>query len=109
MVSEERRAQTPDVVHPIIRTHPITGRKCIYVNEGFTIGIVDMPENESRALLRDLYAHCTQSEFTYRHRWRTGDLVMWDNCATLHRATVDFALPQRRLMQRTTLKGFAVR
>ena len=109
VVSEERRAQTPDVVHPVIRAHPFTGRKCIYVNEGFTIGIVDMPENESRALLRDLYAHCTQPEFTYRHRWRAGDFVMWDNCATLHRATVDFSLPQRRLMQRTTLKGLPVR
>lgn len=109
VVSEERRAQTPDVAHPVIRVHPFSGRKCIYVNEGFTIGIVDMPETESRALLKDLYAHCTQPEFTYRHHWRAGDVVMWDNCATLHRATVDFALPQRRLMQRTTLKGMSLR
>jgi taurine dioxygenase len=109
VVSDERRAKTPDVVHPIVRTHPFTGRKCIYVNEGFTIGIVGMPENESRALLKDLYAHCTRPEFTYRHSWRVGDLVMWDNCATLHRANVDFKAPLRRLMQRTTLKGNAVR
>ena len=108
-ISDERRAQTPDVIHPIVRMHPVTGRKCIYVNEGFTIGIVGMPEPESQALLRDLYSHCTRPEFTYRHQWRVGDLVMWDNCATLHRATVDYALPQRRLMQRTTLKGTAVR
>lgn len=108
VVSEERRAATPDVVHPVIRTHPFTGRKCIYVNEGFTIGIVGMPEEESRALLQALFAHCTRPEFTYRHKWRVGDVVMWDNCATLHRATVDYALPQRRLMQRTTLKGTEV-
>jgi len=108
VISDERRAQTPDVVQPVIRTHPFTGQKCIYVNEGFTVGIVDMPEDESRDLLKELYAHCTKPEFTYRHKWQVGDVVMWDNCATLHRATVDFALPQRRLMQRTTLKGTEV-
>ena len=108
IVSDERRAQTPDVVHPIIRTHPFTGRKCIYVNEGFTIGIVGMPEKESQALLRDLFERCAMPENTYRHQWEVGDIVMWDNCATLHRATVDFALPQRRLMQRTTLTGTQV-
>jgi taurine dioxygenase len=109
VISDERRAKTPDVVHPVVRTHPYTGRKCIYVNEGFTIGIEGMPDAEARALLNELFEHCTRPEFTYRHQWRTGDVVMWDNCATLHRATVDFAWPQRRLMQRTTLKGTAVR
>jgi taurine dioxygenase len=108
MISDERRAGTPDVVHPVVRTHPFTGRKCLYVNEGFTVGIVGMPEDESRALLKELFAHCTKPEFTYRHQWRVGDIVMWDNCATLHRATVDYALPQRRLMQRTTLTGTEV-
>jgi len=109
VISDERRAGTPDVIHPIVRTHPYTGRKCIYVNEGFTIGIVGMPDEEAQSLLKYLYAHCTQPQFTYRHSWKVGDLVMWDNCATLHRATVDFRLPQRRLMQRTTLKGTEVR
>lgn len=109
VISDERRAGTPDVVHPIVRTHPFTGRKCIYVNEGFTIGIVGMADKEAQDLLKYLYAHCTQPQFTYRHSWKVGDLVMWDNCATLHRATVDFRLPQRRLMQRTTLKGTEVR
>lgn len=108
VISEERRAGTPDVVQPVVRTHPHTGRKCLYVNEGFTVGIVGMPDDESRALLRELYAHCTRPEFVYRHKWRVGDVVMWDNCATIHRATVDFALPERRLMQRTTLKGTEV-
>ncbi|MGQ0751176.1 MAG: TauD/TfdA dioxygenase family protein [Betaproteobacteria bacterium] len=108
VVSEERRAATPDVIHPVIRTHPFTGQKCLYVNEGFTIGIVGMPDDESRALLKELFAHCTRPDFTYRHSWCAGDVVMWDNCATLHRATVDYALPQRRLMQRTTLNGSAV-
>ena len=107
VVSEERRAQTPDVVHPIVRSHPFTGRKCIYVNEGFTIGIVGVSEEESRELLKDLFSRCTQPELVYRHKWCVGDLVMWDNCATLHRATVDYG-SRRRLMQRTTLTGTAV-
>lgn len=108
VVSEERRAGTPDVVHPVVRTHPHTGRKCLYVNEGFTVGLVGVPDDEARALLAELYAHCTRPEFVYRHRWRVGDVVMWDNCATIHRATVDYALPERRLMQRTTLRGTEV-
>jgi taurine dioxygenase len=107
VVTEERRAQTPDVEQPIVRTHPFTGRKCLYVNEGFTIGIAGMAEDESRPLLEKLFAHCTRPEFTYRHKWREGDVVMWDNCATLHRATVDYGA-RRRLMQRTTLKGTGV-
>ena len=108
VISDERRAGLPDVVQPVIRTHSMTGRKSIYVNEGFTVGIVGMSDNESRALLEKLYAHCTQAKFRYRHKWRVGDVVMWDNCTTVHRLNVDFALPQRRLMQRTTLVGSEV-
>jgi taurine dioxygenase len=107
VISEERRAQTPDVVHPLVRTHPFTGRKCLYVNEGFTIGIVGLPEDEGHALLKDLFSRCAQPDLVYRHKWRAGDVVMWDNCATLHRATVDYG-ERRRLMQRTTLKGTPV-
>lgn len=106
-ISPERRAQTPDVVHPLVRTHPFTGRKCTYVNEGFTIGLVDLPEEESRSLLQELVTHCTQPQSVYHHKWRVGDVVMWDNCATVHRATVDYGA-RRRLMQRTTLKGTEV-
>jgi taurine dioxygenase len=108
VVSEERRAKTPDALQPIVRTHPYSGRKCLYVNEGFTIGIAGLPEDAGRALLKELFAHCVRPEFVYRHTWKVGDVVMWDNCATLHRATVDYALPLRRLMQRTTLKGTEV-
>src|SRR3546814_183188 len=92
-------------LHKVVRTHPVTGRKCIYVNEGQTARILDMPEDESRALLQELWAHCTRAEFQYRHRWRVGDLVMWDNIPTQHLAICDYALPQRRLMHRTTLRG----
>jgi taurine dioxygenase len=107
VISEERRAQTPDVAHPIVRAHPFTGRNCLYVNEGFTIRIEGMAEKESTPLLQELFAHCTRPELVYRHQWREGDVVMWDNCATLHRVTVDYG-SRPRLMQRTTLTGSEV-
>lgn len=105
--STEQKGKTPEVIHRIVRTHPVTGRKSIYVNEGHTARVVGVPEDESRALLEELCAHCTQPRFQYRHQWRRGDLVMWDNVPTQHIAICDYALPHRRLMHRTTLRGSA--
>lgn len=104
-LTPEQRAQNPDRVHPVIRTHPNTGRKCIYVDETYTTGIVGMPSDESRALLEELRDHCIQPAFYYRHQWKVGDLLVWDNCAVQHKSTFDYALPQRRLLYRTTVKG----
>jgi taurine dioxygenase len=103
-------AETPDVAHPIVRTHPFTGRKAIYVTAGECIGIVaengqSMPENEALDLIAELDAHCIRPEFLYRHSWRVGDLVMWDNATAMHLAICDYALPDRRLMHRTTVIG----
>jgi len=103
-------AETPDIAHPIVRTHPHTGRKAIYVTAGECIGIVmpdggGMPEDEAVDLIAELDAHCVRPEFCYRHRWRVGDLVMWDNASAMHLAICDYALPQRRLMHRTTVIG----
>ncbi|MBM3356773.1 MAG: TauD/TfdA family dioxygenase [Betaproteobacteria bacterium] len=106
-LTEEQKSITPDVEHPVARTHPYTGKKCLFVNEGYTTRIVGMSETESEALLAELFAHVARPEFVYRHRWRVGDLVMWDNCSTQHRAVMDYALPQRRHMERTTLHGTA--
>lgn len=106
-LTDKQKEKAPEVVHKVVRTHPVTGRKCIYVNEGQTARILDMPEDESRELLQELWAHCTRPEFQYRHQWRVGDLVMWDNIPTQHLAICDYALPQRRLMHRTTLRGSA--
>ena len=95
----------PTVIHPVIRTHPITGRKGIYVNEGHTIRILDMDKAESSKLLHELWTHCTKDEFIYCHKWCVGDVVMWDNVPTQHLAIKDYDLPQRRLLHRTTLTG----
>jgi taurine dioxygenase len=104
-LTEVQKRATPDVVHPVVRTHPISGRKSLYVNEGFTVAIEGMAEAESRALLAEFFQHVTRPEFIYRHRWRKGDLLMWDNCTAQHKAVADYALPLRRLMHRTTVKG----
>src|SRR5271168_4385762 len=97
--------ETPDIAHPIVRTHPYTGRKAIYVTAGECIGIEGMAEGKALDLIAELDAHCVRPEFLYRHRWRVGDLVMWDNAACMHLAVCDYALPQRRLMHRTTVIG----
>ena len=104
-LSEEQKAQTPDVSHPVVRTHPFTARKCLYVNPTYTFGIVGWPEDEARMLLEGLFAHCLEPENIYRHEWRVGDVLMWDNCSTWHKAVGDYAAPQRRLMHRTAVMG----
>ena len=106
-LSDAHLERAPPVVHKVVRTHPITGRRSIYVNEGQTARILGLPEDEARDLLEELCAHCTRAEFVYRHRWRVGDLLIWDNIPTQHLAVCDYALPQRRYMHRTTLKGTA--
>ncbi len=104
-LSTEQKSKTPDVVHPIVIRHPFSGRLGLFVNEGFTVSIVGMPAAESEALLAELYAHSKRPEFIYRHRWQLGDLIMWDNWGTVHRATGGYSAEERRLMHRTTLKA----
>jgi len=104
-LTREQLEETPDVAHPIIRTHPYTGRKSLYVTAGECIGIEGMPEDEAVGLIAELDAHCVRPEFLYRHKWQIGDLLMWDNAASMHLAICDYALPERRLMHRTTVIG----
>ena len=91
-------------VHPVFRTHDETGRKAIYVNRLMTTRIESLPEAESDALLQALFDHSEKPEFIYRHVWRVGDLIVWDNRCSMH-ARDDFPSDQRRLMLRTTVKG----
>jgi len=102
---QELEKYPPDAIHPVIRTHPATGRKCLYVCEGYTSGIVGIPEAESEELLRMLFDHAVKPDFIYRHKWRVGDLLVWDNCAVQHKATFDYPPSLRRRMQRCTIEG----
>ena len=104
-LTREQLAETPDIAHPIVRTHPYTGRKSLYVTAGECIGVEGMPEDEGVDLIAELDAHCVRPEFLYRHEWQVGDLLMWDNATSMHLAVCDYALPERRLMHRTTVIG----
>jgi taurine dioxygenase len=97
--------ETPDIAHPVVRTHPKTGRKALYVFEGECIGIEGMPATEAVPLIDDLTQHCIQDKYIYEHKWKVGDVVMWDNAATLHLAVCDYKLPRRRLLHRVTIEG----
>ncbi|PON15958.1 taurine dioxygenase [Candidatus Entotheonella serta] len=92
----------PEVIHPVVRPHPITGRKCLYIMRNDCIGIVDLPDDEAQRLIVALADHIVRPEFVYRHQWRPGDLLLWDNCTVQHMAIQDYDLPLRRLMHRTT-------
>lgn len=90
--------------HPVVIRHPISGRKCLYVNPGFTNCIDGWTRVESKALLDFLYDHASQPQFTYRHRWRLGDVAFWDNRATWHCA-LDDCFGYRRILHRITIEG----
>jgi taurine dioxygenase len=94
----------PFCIHPVVRTHPATGRRALYVNRLMTVRIEDMPEAESNELLQLLFDHQERREFIYEHVWRPGDLLMWDNRCTLH-ARTDFSPDERRLLRRVTILG----
>jgi taurine dioxygenase len=95
---------TQDAVHPVVIVHPETGRKALYVNAGFTIGIEGWSTEESAALLGYLYQHAIRPEFTARFRWQPGSLAFWDNRSTWHLALNDYA-GSRRLLHRITIEG----
>jgi taurine dioxygenase len=93
-----------ECTHPVFRTHEDTGKKAVYVNRLMTIGIADMPAEESEPLLNAVFDHAEKPEFVYEHVWRVGDLLLWDNRCSSH-ARTDFPSAERRLMLRTTVKG----
>jgi len=106
-LTAEQRAKVPPVEHPAVRTHPVTGRRALYVNPGFTTRFAGMTVEESRAILDYLFRHATRQEFLYRHKWRVDDLVFWDNRCTMHYALADYDFSVRRHMLRTTVAGSA--
>jgi alpha-ketoglutarate-dependent taurine dioxygenase len=93
------------VDHPLVRTHPETGRKALYLGN-HSSHILGMPEAEGRTLLDELLAHTTKPQFVYAHRWRIGDLVMWDNRCLLHRAVANYKMCRyRRVLHRSVVRG----
>ena len=103
-LTDVQLATLENVLHPIVRTHEDTGRKALYVNQGFTYRIDGMSETKSDALLKKLFAHTTEERFIYRHKWRPHDLLCWDNRSVMHRATL-YDGQYTRHMHRTTIKG----
>ncbi|MCS3811109.1 TauD/TfdA family dioxygenase [Xanthomonas sp. 4461] len=105
-LTPEQIAEVVPVQHPIVRTHPETGQKALFVSEHFTTRIVGLPEDESRALLQVLFEHSTRAALVYRHQWQPYDMVFWDNRSVMHLAagTPDHL---RRRLNRTTIEGDA--
>lgn len=105
--NSERKTNWDDVahfIHPIVRTHPVTGRKALYVNRLMTQEIVDMAPDDSDALLEVLYRQIERPEFIYEHNWRKGDILLWDNRCLAH-ARRDFPAGELRMMKRLTIQG----
>src|ERR1700689_37718 len=101
---ERAVAKHPPVTHPVVRTHPVSSRKGLFVNEGFTTHINELSAPESEAVLKFLYSHIAKPEFTIRWRWSVDDIAFWDNRNTQHYAIADY-LPERRTMHRATVIG----
>jgi taurine dioxygenase len=102
VISEEAKRKTPPILHPLVHTHPVTGRKALYLDSTTTVGIDGMDEASGSALLDEIYEFATQPEFTYCHHWRVGDALLWDNGFSMHRRE-PFDPTARRLMKRTTM------
>jgi len=103
--TEDEEATTPDVIHPLTRSHPETGRVALYINPNRIDHVEGMDLAEGDALLDELYEFAFRTEFQFRHRWQLGDIVIWDNRCTMHRASDDFDVTERREFHRILLKG----
>jgi alpha-ketoglutarate-dependent taurine dioxygenase len=101
-ISEDAKRKTPPVVHSLVHTHPVTGKKALYLDATTTIGIDGMDDASGTALLDEIYRSATRPQFVYRHRWQVGDVLLWDNSSTMHRRE-PFDPAARRLMKRTTM------
>lgn len=103
-LTEAQKAERPDVWHPLIRTHPRTDRKALYIGR-WACEVEGLPEHEGRELIAELQGFASDARFVYRHQWRLHDALLWDNRSTLHCATAFEETRYRRLMHRTTLEG----
>ena len=104
-LSEEARRRFPPVIQPLVRRHPVTGRPSLYICPAVISHVEGLPPHEGHALIAEVMAHATADRCVYRHRWRAGDLVVWDSLSTLHTATLFDHERHQRLMFRTTVAG----
>ena len=104
-LSPEERAKVPQTLQPLVIRHPESGRAALYLNTGRMEGVEGLPRDAGFALIDELYAHATQPRFEYRHRWRPGDLVIWDNRSVMHQANADFDPAEYRFLYRIMLQG----
>jgi taurine dioxygenase len=102
---ESRRNLPPPGVHPLVRTHPENGRKALFLNPVRMEAIIGMDDTDALKLIEELMAHATQKKYEYRHQWRHGDWVMWDNRSVMHQANPDYDMSERRFLYRLMLKG----
>lgn len=107
-LSPEEMAAIPHVVQPLVIRHPVSGVPALYLNTGRMEGLEGMDSDEGFALIESLYAHATQPTYEYRHRWRVGDLVIWDNRSVMHQANADYDPEEYRYLYRIMLKGDAL-
>jgi taurine dioxygenase len=107
ITDESRRNLPPPGIHPLVRTHPENGRKALYLNPVRMESIVGMEDNDALKLIDELMRHATQKKYEYRHKWRAGDWVLWDNRCLLHQANPDYDMNERRYLYRLMLKGEA--
>ena len=107
--TDEERARMPETVQPLVVRHPLTGRKGLYLNTARMEGIVGMDREEADALIAGLMGRATDRRYEYRHRWRAGDLVIWDNRTVLHKANGDVPPEQRRYLYRVMVEGTPLR
>ena len=99
-MTDEQRKRRPPVAHPVFLTHPITGRRVLYCNEGYAVRINELPQPESDAMLDYLFRHQLEMRFRYKHDWNENDLLIWDHLGTIHRAIADYGPEEIRLMRR---------
>jgi taurine dioxygenase len=99
-LTDEQRSRRPPVVHPVFLSHPITGRKVLYANPGYTIRINELPRDESDAMLEFLFEFQLRPRFRWTHDWTENDLLIWDHLGTIHRAIADYGPDEIRLMRR---------
>ena len=105
ITEESRRNLPPPGIHPLVRKHPENGRKALFLNPVRMESIVGMEDTDALALINELMRHATQKKYEYRHKWRHGDWVLWDNRSVMHQANPDYDMNERRYLYRLMLKG----